>query len=70
MYIQDIEITHESTKKGKYFIITTKTDYKKATIEAKDILKYVYPNRKSNDIHYSSPLNEISTIRTNVSTYA
>ena len=29
MYIQDIEQTHESILKGKYFLITTKTDYKK-----------------------------------------
>ena len=45
MYIQDIEFTYESTTKGKYFLITTKTDYKKASIEAKDMLKYIYPNR-------------------------
>ena len=48
MYIQDIESTHEYTTKGTYFLITTKTDYKKATIEAKDTLQYVYPNRKVN----------------------
>ena len=70
MYIQDIEIIHESTTKGKYSLITTKTDYKKATIEAKDMLKYVYQTRKSNDSNYSSPLNDISTIHINVSTYA
>ena len=29
MYIQDIEVIHESTTKGKYFLITTKSDYKK-----------------------------------------
>ena len=29
LYIQDIEQTHESILKGKYFLITTKTDYKK-----------------------------------------
>ena len=29
LYIQDIEQTHESKLKGNYFLITTKTDYKK-----------------------------------------
>ena len=48
--IPDIELTYESTTKGKYFLITTNTDYKKATIEAKDILKYAYSNRTSTDI--------------------
>ena len=38
MYIQDIKPTHESTTQGKYFLITTKSDDKKATIEAKDML--------------------------------
>ena len=47
MYIQDIKLTHESTK-GKYFLITTKSDYKKASIEAKDTINYVYPNRATN----------------------
>ena len=28
MYIQDIENIHEFTLKGKYFLITTKIDYK------------------------------------------
>ena len=50
MYIQDIESTYESTTKGKYFLIATKTNYKKATVEAKDMLKYVYHNRATNDI--------------------
>ena len=34
MYIQEIEETYESTLKVKYFIITTKTDYKKVLTEA------------------------------------
>ena len=68
MYIQEIELTHESATKGKYILITTKTDYKKATIEVKDIFKYVYPNCKSNDINYSSQLKNIYIIHTNVST--
>ena len=52
MYIQDIESTYESTTKGKYFLITTKTDNKKTSIEAKDMLQYVYPNRATNEIQY------------------
>ena len=70
MYIQDIELTHKSTTKGKYFLINTKTDYKKATIEAKNILKYVYPNCTSKDIQYSSQQNEDQIIHNTVSTYA
>ena len=70
MYIQDIESAYESTTKGKYFLITTNTDYKKASIEAKDMLKYVYPNRVTNDIQYPSPQKEIPIIHNNVSTYA
>ena len=70
MYIQDIESTHESKTKGKYFLITTKTDDKKATIEVKDVLQYVYPNQKSTNIHYSSQYNDIPILHTNVSTCA
>ena len=58
MHIQDIELTHESTTNGTYVLITTNTDYKKATIEAKYMLKYLYPNRTSTCIQYSSPQNE------------
>ena len=54
MYIQDIELTYEYTTKGNYFLIITKTDYKKASIEAKDMIKYVYPNLATNDIKYTS----------------
>ena len=70
MYIQDIEVTHESTTKGKYFLITTKSDYKKASIEAKDMLNYIYPNRVTNNIQYTSPQYESPIIHNNVSTYA
>ena len=70
MHIQDIELTHESTTKGTYVLITTNTDYKKATIEAKYMLKYLYPNRTSTYIQYSSPQNESLIIHNNVSTYA
>ena len=44
MYIQDIESTHESTTKGKYFLINKKSEYKKTTIEAKYMLKNIYSN--------------------------
>ena len=39
MYIQDIEDTYESTSKAKYFLITTKTDHRKALTEANDMIK-------------------------------
>ena len=58
MFIQDIESTHESTTKGKYFLITTKTDHKQATKEAKDMLKYVYSNRKTTDNNYLNQRND------------
>ena len=48
--IQDIKLTQESTIKGKYFLFTTHTDYKKSTIEEKYILKYAYSNRTSTNI--------------------
>ena len=70
MYIQDIESAHKSTTKGKYFLITTTTDYKKASIEAKYMLTYVYTNCATNNIQYSSPQNESPIIHNNVSTYA
>ena len=70
MYIQDIEVTHESTTKGKYFLITTKSDYKKASSEAKDMLKYIYPNRINTNTQYISPQYESPIIHNNVSTYA
>ena len=69
MYIQDIELTHESTTKGKYFLITTKLDYKKASIEAKDTINYVYPNRATNNIQYTSPQYESPIIHNKFPTY-
>ena len=39
MYIQDIEDTYESTSNAKYFLITTKTDHRKALTEANDMIK-------------------------------
>ena len=69
MYIQDIELTHESTTKGKYFLITTKLDYKKASIEAKDMINYICPNRATNNIQYTSQQYESPIIHNNISTY-
>ena len=70
MYIQGIEVTHESTTKGKYCLITTKSDYKKASIEAKDMLQYIYPNRVNTNTQYISPQYEIPIIHNRVSKYA
>ena len=64
MYIQDIEETYESTSKGKHFIITTKTDYRKALTEANDVIKYIYPEKINNQ------RSNIPIIHTNVYTYA
>ena len=44
-YIQDIEPTYESKQKGKYFSMTTKTDYRKAVVEVNDMIEYIYHNR-------------------------
>ena len=69
MYIQDIEETYESTLKGKYFIITTKKDYRKALTEAKDMIKNIYPDRTNKVFNMSSQINNTPIIHTNVSTY-
>ena len=66
-YIQDIEETNESTHKGKYFLITTKTDYRKAVIEVNEMIKYVYPDRETKS---SRERQQTPIIHTNVSTYA
>ena len=70
MYIQDIEETYESTLKGKYFLITTKTDYRKALTEANDMIKYIYLDKTNKEINMSSQRNNTPIIHTNVSTYA
>ena len=70
MYIQDIELTHETTTKGEYFLITTELDYKKASIEAKDMINDVYPSRATNNIQYTNPQYESPIIHNNVSIYA
>ena len=67
-YIQSIERTNESQTKGKYFMITTKSDYKHVVKEVKAMLKYIYPNRKENERQeYQSENTPI--IHSNVSTY-
>ena len=70
MYIQDIEETYESTTKGKYFLITTKTDYRKALTEANDMIKYIYPERTDTNYSMYNQRNNIPIIHNNVSTYA
>ena len=70
MYIQDIEETYESTYKGKYFLITTKTDYRKALTEANDMITYIYPDRVITDLITSNQRSNIPIIHNNVSTYA
>ena len=45
--MQDIEQTNESTQKGKYSLITTKTDYRKAVIEVNVMIKYIYSDRET-----------------------
>ena len=69
MYIQDIQQKHEYTLKGKYFLITTKTDYKNALIEAKDMVNYIYPQRTTKELNLSNQRNNTSIIHTNLSTY-
>ena len=69
IYIQDIEETYESTFKGKYFLITTKTDYRKAFTEANDMIKHIYPDRTNKGFKISSQRNNTSIIHTNVSIY-
>jgi len=70
MYIQDIEETHESKTKGKYFLITTKVDYRKALTEANDMIKYIYPERSDNNYNLNYQRNNIPTIHNVVSSYA
>ena len=70
MYIQDIEETYESTLKGKYFLITTKTDYRKALTEENDMIKYIYLDKTNKEFNMSSQRNNTPLIHTNVSTYA
>ena len=70
MYIQDIEETYESTSKGKYFLITTKADYRKALAEANGMIKYIYPDRMTTELNTSIQRINIPIIHNNVSTYA
>ena len=67
-YIQSMDTINESQTKSKYFMITTKSDYKHAVKEVKAMLKYIYPNRKENERQeYQSENTPI--IHSNVSTY-
>ena len=70
MYIQDIEGIYKLIEKEKYFLITTKTDYKKALTEANVMIKYIYPNRTNKEFNISRQRNNTPIIHTNVSTYA
>ena len=64
-----METTNESQTKGKYFMITKKSDYKHAVKEVKAILKYVYPDREEDERQdYQSENTPI--IHSNLSTYA
>ena len=45
-YILYIEPKNESKQKGKYFLPTTKTDYRKAMAKVNDIVKYICPDHK------------------------
>ena len=66
-YIQNIEKIHESTQKGKYFMIMTKIDYKKVMIEVNELVKYIYPDIPTEDLQTSR---KKQIIHTNVPTYA
>ena len=67
--IQSMETTNESQTKGKYFMITKKSDYKHAVKELKAMLKYVYPDREEDERQdYQSENTPI--IHSNLSTYA
>ena len=66
-YIQDIEQTNEATQKGKYFFITTKTNYRKGVVEVNEMIKYVYPDRETTT-QRARP--QVPIMHTNVSTYA
>ena len=69
MYIQHIEETYESTSKGKYFLITTKTDYRKVLTEANDMIKYISPDRVTTELKTSIQRTNVPIIHNNVSTY-
>ena len=70
MYIQDIEETYESTSKGKYFLITIKTDYRKALTKANNMIKYTYPDRVTIELTTSNQRSNTPIIHNNVSIYA
>ena len=70
MYIQDIEETYESISNGKYFLITTKIDYRNALTEANAMIRHSYPERTNTNYNMYNQNSNIPIIHTNVSTYA
>jgi len=68
-YVQSMEITNESTSKGKYFMITTTKYYKHAVMEVKTMIKYIYRERKEDERQDYQRANT-PIIHNNVSTYA
>ena len=64
-----METTNESTSKDKYFMITTKKDYKLAVKEIKTMLKYIYPEREEYE-RQDYQRENTPIIHSNVSTYA
>ena len=68
-YIQSIEPTNELKQKGKYFMITTKTDYRKAVREVNSMVKYIYPNQPDREIQTNERHPSLS-IHNNVSSYS
>ena len=69
MYIQDIEETYESIPKVKYFLITTKIDYRRTLTEANDMIDYIYPKRTNTNYNMYNHRSNVPIIHTNVSTY-
>ena len=64
-----MELTNELSSKGKYFMIATKKDYKKAVVEVKSMIKYIYPDREEEERQEYQRANT-PIIHNNVSTYA
>ena len=69
-YTQDIEATHESKLKENYFLIATKTEYKKTLFEAKEVVKNIYPQRSNIDLNTARQSMITPIINTNVLIYA
>ena len=67
-YVHIMELTNESSSKEKYFMIATKKDYKKAVVEVKSMIKYIYPDREEEERQEYQRANT-PIIHNNVSTY-